>query len=114
MRVKELLKKKQAGEKIEAPRESTPAKVITLMDALRRTSTRRVAALSQEVPSSSASSDPKKAGRIRWLPALDINRAGHSSPRSRIWLHRAKIPNSKGLRWGSFHCHGNEPHTPLG
>jgi len=36
MRVKELLKKKQAGEKIEAPRERTLAKVINLMDALRR------------------------------------------------------------------------------
>src|SRR5262249_6084014 len=34
--LKELLKKKQAGEKIEAPREREPAKVINLMDALRR------------------------------------------------------------------------------
>src|SRR3954470_12323882 len=34
--LKELLKKKQAGEKIEAPKERTPAKVINLMDALRR------------------------------------------------------------------------------
>jgi DNA end-binding protein Ku len=34
--VKELLKKKQQGEKIEAPREREPAKVINLMDALRR------------------------------------------------------------------------------
>jgi DNA end-binding protein Ku len=33
---KELLKKKQAGEKIEAPKERAPAKVINLMDALRR------------------------------------------------------------------------------
>jgi DNA end-binding protein Ku len=33
--LKELLKKKQAGEKIEAPRERTPTKVINLMDALR-------------------------------------------------------------------------------
>ena len=31
--LKELLKKKQAGEKIEAPKERTPAKVINLMDA---------------------------------------------------------------------------------
>jgi DNA end-binding protein Ku len=31
-----LLKKKQAGEKIEAPRERAPAQVINLMDALRR------------------------------------------------------------------------------
>jgi DNA end-binding protein Ku len=34
--LKELLKKKRAGEKIEAPREREPAKVINLMDALRR------------------------------------------------------------------------------
>jgi len=34
--VKELLKKKQEGVKIEAPREHEPAKVINLMDALRR------------------------------------------------------------------------------
>ena len=34
--LKELLKKKQAGEKIEVPRERAPAKVINLMDALRR------------------------------------------------------------------------------
>ena len=34
--LRELLKKKQSGEKIEAPRERVPAKVINLMDALRR------------------------------------------------------------------------------
>jgi DNA end-binding protein Ku len=34
--LKELLKRKQSGEKIEAPRERTPSKVINLMDALRR------------------------------------------------------------------------------
>jgi DNA end-binding protein Ku len=34
--VKELLKKKQEGVKIEAPRDREPAKVINLMDALRR------------------------------------------------------------------------------
>src|SRR6266496_5566119 len=34
--LKELLKKKQAGEKIEAPKERAPAKVINLMDSLRR------------------------------------------------------------------------------
>ena len=34
--LKELLRKKQHGEKIETPRERTPAKVINLMDALRR------------------------------------------------------------------------------
>jgi DNA end-binding protein Ku len=34
--LKDLLKKKQSGEKIEAPTEREPAKVINLMDALRR------------------------------------------------------------------------------
>src|SRR5260370_38614865 len=34
--LKEVLKKKQAGEKIEVPKQSEPAKVISLMDALRR------------------------------------------------------------------------------
>jgi Ku protein len=34
--LKELLKKKQAGEKIEVPKQREPAKVISLMDALRR------------------------------------------------------------------------------
>jgi len=34
--LKALLKKKQSGEKIEVPREREPAKVINLMDALRR------------------------------------------------------------------------------
>ena len=34
--LKELLKKKQSGERIEAPREREPSKVVNLMDALRR------------------------------------------------------------------------------
>jgi DNA end-binding protein Ku len=34
--LKELLKKKQQGEKIEVPKERAPAKVFNLMDALRR------------------------------------------------------------------------------
>src|SRR5262249_19866969 len=34
--VRELLKRKQQGEQIEAPTERAPAKVINLMDALRR------------------------------------------------------------------------------
>ena len=34
--VKELLKKKQAGEKIEAPKERKPANVVDLMEALRQ------------------------------------------------------------------------------
>ncbi|HMI15211.1 MAG TPA: Ku protein, partial [Bradyrhizobium sp.] len=34
--LKDLLKKKQSGQKIEAPREREPSKVVNLMEALRR------------------------------------------------------------------------------
>jgi len=34
--LKELLKRKQKGEKIEAPEETRPSKVVNLMDALRK------------------------------------------------------------------------------
>jgi DNA end-binding protein Ku len=34
--LKELLRKKQSGQKIEVPRERAPAKVINVMEALRR------------------------------------------------------------------------------
>jgi hypothetical protein len=34
--LKELLRKKQSGQKIEAPKEREPTKVVSLMDALRR------------------------------------------------------------------------------
>jgi DNA end-binding protein Ku len=53
--LKELLKKKQAGEKIEAPKEREPAKVINLMDALRRSvSSERAAGGRRKLPRSSA------------------------------------------------------------
>jgi len=53
--LKELLKKKQAGEKIEAPKEREPAKVINLMDALRRSvSAERAAGGRRKPPPSSA------------------------------------------------------------
>src|SRR5262245_12161158 len=39
--LKDLLKKKQSGEKIEAPTEREPAKVINLLDALRRSIERK-------------------------------------------------------------------------
>jgi len=53
--LKELLKKKQAGEKIEAPKEREPAKVINLMDALRRSvSAQRAAGGRRKPPRSSA------------------------------------------------------------
>src|SRR6516164_2885779 len=62
--LKELLKKKQAGEKIEAPKERAPAKVINLMDALRRsveTERELVKRQAQSVkPRGSQSERPKK------------------------------------------------------
>jgi len=63
--LKELLKKKQAGEKIEAPKERAPAKVINLMDALRRSvEGERGASAKRQAPSAKArgreSERPKK------------------------------------------------------
>jgi DNA end-binding protein Ku len=60
--LKELLKKKQAGEKIEAPKERAPAKVINLMDALRRSveSSRESAKRQAVKPRASQSERPKK------------------------------------------------------
>jgi DNA end-binding protein Ku len=64
--LKELLKKKQAGQKIEAPKEPTEAKVINLMDALRRSVDAERggggARKSQRRPSA-ARRPPKKAAR---------------------------------------------------
>jgi hypothetical protein len=63
--LKDLLKKKQAGEKIEAPKERAPAKVINLMDALRRSvETERGGAAKRQAPFAKArdseSERPKK------------------------------------------------------
>ena len=63
--LKELLKKRQAGEKIEAPKERAPAKVINLMDALRRSvETERGRSPKRQAPSvkarGSESERPKK------------------------------------------------------
>jgi DNA end-binding protein Ku len=64
--LKELLKKKQSGEKIEVPKERPPAKVINLIDALRRSveaerggGERRKG----ERPAAAHQRTPKKAGR---------------------------------------------------
>jgi DNA end-binding protein Ku len=75
--LKELLQKKQAGEKIEAPREPTPAKVVNLMDALRasvqaehggggggqrRTRSERRASASHRAPKKAALSSARSKG----------------------------------------------------
>jgi DNA end-binding protein Ku len=58
------VKKKQAGEKIEAPKERAPAKVINLMDALRRSVEAERGSAKQQAPSAKArggeSERPKK------------------------------------------------------
>jgi DNA end-binding protein Ku len=63
--LKELLKKKQAGEKIEAPKEREPAKVINLMDALRRSvgAERAAGGRRKPPPSSAQRRTAKRASR---------------------------------------------------
>jgi DNA end-binding protein Ku len=63
--LKDLLKKKRAGEKIEAPKEREPAKVINLMDALRRSvSAERGGGARRKPPRTSAQRrTAKRAGR---------------------------------------------------
>ena len=62
--LKELLKKKQSGEKIEAPREREPSKVVNLMDALRRcVETERGGERRKPAPRAGDHRAPKKAGR---------------------------------------------------
>jgi DNA end-binding protein Ku len=63
--LKELLKKKQSGEKIEVPKQREPAKVINLMDALRRSVDADRGGGAQRKPARGAARPraPKKAGR---------------------------------------------------
>ena len=63
--LKELLKKKQSGQKIEAPREREPSKVVNLMDALRRSVETERAGGERRKPAPRAGDHraPKKAGR---------------------------------------------------
>jgi DNA end-binding protein Ku len=61
--LKELLKKKQSGQKIEAPREREPSKVVNLMDALRRSVETERAGGERRKPPARDHRAPKKAGR---------------------------------------------------
>ncbi len=63
--LKELLKKKRAGEKIEAPKEREPAKVINLMDALRRSVSAERGSGARRKPSRASAQrrTAKRAGR---------------------------------------------------
>jgi len=62
--LKDLLKKKQSGQKIEATREREPSKVISLMDALRRSvETDRKGERRKPARTQANARAPKKAGR---------------------------------------------------
>src|SRR3954454_9739448 len=61
--LKELLKKKQSGERIEAPREREPSKVVNLMDALRRSVETVRAGGERRKSAPRDHRAPKKAGR---------------------------------------------------
>src|SRR4051795_7047660 len=62
--LKDLLKKKQSGQKIEAPREREPSKVVNLMDALRRSvETERGGERRKPARAAGNARAPKKAGR---------------------------------------------------
>ena len=63
--LKELLKKKQSGQKIEAPRDREPSKVVNLMDALRRSVETERGGGERRKPAPRARDHraPKKAGR---------------------------------------------------
>jgi DNA end-binding protein Ku len=63
--LKELLKRKQSGQKIEAPRDREPSKVVNLMDALRRSVETERAGGERRKPAPRAGNHraPKKAGR---------------------------------------------------
>ena len=63
--LKELLKKKQSGQKIEAPHDREPSKVVNLMDALRRSVETERGGGERRKPAPRAGDHraPKKAGR---------------------------------------------------
>ena len=63
--LKELLKKKQSGQKIEVPRDREPSKVVNLMDALRRSVETERGGGERRKPAPRAGDHraPKKAGR---------------------------------------------------
>jgi DNA end-binding protein Ku len=62
--LKDLLKKKQSGQKIEAPHDREPSKVVNLMDALRRSvETERGGERRKPAPRTGDHRAPKKAGR---------------------------------------------------
>ena len=98
--LKDLLKKKQSGQKIEAPREREPSKVINLMDALRRsveTEPRRRAA-----QAGARGRQPSRAQEGRALErAGEEGRLGHSTGNSAVLDRRHRRSRINGARWQS-------------
>jgi DNA end-binding protein Ku len=70
--LKELLRKKQAGQKVEAPKAPTEAKVINLMDALRRS-----------VKAERGGEETRKSARRSAAPRRAAKKAARSSARKR-------------------------------
>jgi DNA end-binding protein Ku len=61
--LKELIKKKQKGEKIERPKERAPSNVVNLMDALRQSVRAEGSGSERRKPQRTSHRAPKKAGR---------------------------------------------------
>jgi DNA end-binding protein Ku len=73
--VRELLKKKQEGVKIEAPRGHEPAKVINLIDALRRSVEAERSAGEKRAPSPSVHEARRKS-----RPGRALGTSGQAKP----------------------------------
>ena len=74
--LKELLKKKQHGEKIEAPREREPSKVINLMDALRRSVEGAKAPAQREAPRRETATHHRAPAKKAAKPRVKHKKAG--------------------------------------
>ena len=88
--LKELLKKKQSGQKIEAPRDREPSKVVNLMDALRRSVETERGGGERRKPAPRAGDHraPKKAGvRVRGRRRQGSREEMHPGSRRGTW-HR--------------------------
>jgi hypothetical protein len=94
--LKELLKKKQSGEKIEAPRERAPAKVINLMDALRRSVETERGGGERRKPESHAATRPRAAPTKSRSSARQKRRADVRPFATRACL--AAQPGRSGMR----------------
>src|SRR6185312_4880960 len=79
--LKELLKKKQSGEKIEAPRERVPSKVVNLMDALRRSvETERGGGERRKPAPRAGDHRAPKNGAVTQSPVQTVTLAPRASP----------------------------------